>query len=71
MNLFHLNSGVNPSTIKNSGHDIHGYTTFIKNAVELLKRETYKIEVVQTSDKEIVKYSPKDTTDKKKQKLPR
>ena len=69
MNLFHLNSGVNPTTINNSSHDIRGYTDFIKNAIELLKRETYKIEVVQTSDKEIVKYSPKDTTDKKQQKI--
>ena len=46
MNLYQLNSGAVTNTITNLNYDIGEYSNFIKNALELLKREAFKVEVV-------------------------
>ena len=69
MNLYQVNSGVNEFTLKNANHDIYEYTAFIKNAIELLKKETFKIDVIAKKEDDTIKYTPQETRDKKQQKI--
>jgi superfamily I DNA and/or RNA helicase len=69
MNLYQINSGVGESTITNLDFDIREYTDFIRNSIELLKRETFRIDILPKTENEKTKYSLKETTDKKQQKI--
>jgi superfamily I DNA and/or RNA helicase len=69
MNLYQINCGADEYTIKNLDYDIREYADFIKNAIELLKRETFRIDVLAKDENNKTKYSPKETADKKQQKI--
>lgn len=68
MNLFHLNTGVDPKVIQNADYDIRSYVDFINKSIEFLKRETLSIKVTKTVVGGEVRYIPEIPSNKKTEK---
>ena len=65
MNLFHLNTGVDPKVLLNADADIRRYSEFINKSIEFLKRETLSIKVTKTVVDGETRYIPEPPTNKK------
>ena len=68
MNLFQLNSGVDPKVIQNADYDIRRYAEFISKSIEFLKKETFSNKVVKSVVEGEVRYTPEPPSNKKAEK---
>ncbi len=79
MNLFQINTQANKWVVNNAGYDLGNYRDFIQKSIELLKRETFKVNVIKRIEEikdqngkliatEIRYYLP-ENSDKKQQKI--
>ena len=78
MNLFQINTQANEWVLKNANFDLSNYRGFVEKSIELLKRETFKVQVNkkvviikldnETERKETRYYLP-ENSDKKQQKI--